>query len=105
MFWIDLSDFLIRSINYSYETGNLSITQKQGIITCIPKKDKPRQYIKNWRPITLLNSVYKLLSSVLADRFKKVLPKIISEDQTGFMSGRYIGDNIRLIYDLIHVEI
>ena len=40
-------------------------------------------------------------SSCIANRLKKVLPKLISEDQTGFMSDRYMGDNIRLIYDMI----
>ena len=56
---------------------------------------------KNWRPISLLNVVYKIGSTCIANRLKRVLPSLISEDQTGFMANRYIGDNIRLIYDLI----
>ena len=45
--------------------------------------------------------VYKIGSTCIANRLKRVLPSLISEDQTGFMANRYIGDNIRLIYDLI----
>ena len=69
---------------------------------CIPKGYKPKEYIKNWRPISLLNVVYKLGSSCIANRLKKALPSLINEDQTGFMSNRYMEDNIRLIYDLIY---
>ena len=68
VFWKDLGHFVVRSINYAYDVGELSVTQKQGIITCLPKEDKPRHYLKNWRPISLLNIVYKIASeSVLIE--------------------------------------
>ena len=101
-FWVDIGKFVYRSINYGYEHGELSVTQKQGIITCIPKDDKPKQFMKNWRPISLLNTTYKLVSSCIAERIKSVLPLLISNDQTGFIPGRFIGENTRLIYDLLH---
>ena len=41
-FWIDIGAFVLRSINYGYRTGLLSVTQKQGIITCLPKLNKCR---------------------------------------------------------------
>ena len=75
----------------------MSITQRQGVITCLPKGDKPKQYLKNWRPITLLNVIYRLASGCIAERMKLILNKLISNDQTGFMSGRYIGENTRLV--------
>ena len=58
-------------------------------------------YLKNWRPISLLNVIYKLASSVIATRLKSVLHKVIHDDQKGFISGRCIGENIRLIYDIL----
>ena len=79
-FWIDLKNFILNSLNYGYETGSLSITPKQGIITCLPKPNKSPFYLKNWRPISLLNVIYKLASSVIASRLKKVLHKLIHED-------------------------
>ena len=42
-FWIDLGFIILRSLNYAYQTGSLSVTQKQGIITCLPKPNKNRQ--------------------------------------------------------------
>ena len=102
-FYNDLKVFIRKSINEGYRDGKLSITQRQGIITCLPKGDKPKQFLKNWRPITLLNVIYKLASGSIAERIKQVLDKLISKEQTGFMSGRYIGENTRLIYDILHI--
>ena len=79
----------------------MSVTKRQGVITCIPKEGKDKQYLKNWRPITLLNTMYKIASSCIAARLKMVLPKLISEEQKGFLKGRYIGENIRLLYDTL----
>ena len=100
-FWVDVGHFVLRSINYGYEIGELSSTQKEGVITCIPKGSKNKQYVKNWRPISLLNVTYKLASACIANRLKKVLPSLIHKDQTGFIAGRYIGENIRTLYDLL----
>ena len=100
-FWRDLGVYILRSINYAYENGLLSVTQKQGIVTCLPKPNKPRHLLKNWRPISLLNVIYKIMSSAIANRLKNVLNNIIYQDQKGFISGRYIGENIRLIYDIL----
>ena len=57
--------------------------------------------LKNWRPITLLNNDYKIASKVIAKIIEVVLPRLIHTDQTGFIKGRYIGENIRLISDLL----
>ena len=57
--------------------------------------------LSNWRPITLLNLDYKIASKVIAKRIERFLPKIIHSDQTGFVKGRYIGQNIGLINDIM----
>lgn len=101
MFWKQLGFFVVRSINYAFHNGLMSVTQRQGIITCIPKENKPRHFIKNWRPITLLNTVYKIASGAISNRIKTVLDKLISKEQTGFLKGRFIGENIRLVYDVM----
>ena len=101
IFWNQIGKFLLRSLNEAFIKGELSITQKQSVITCIPKGDKPKQFLKNWRPISLLNVDYKILSGVLAKRMKMVLPSVISSNQKGFMKNRYIGENTRLVYDII----
>ena len=53
-----------------------SVTQKQGVITCIPKDGKPKQHVKNRRPISLLNTSYKIASAYIASRLKLMLPKV-----------------------------
>ena len=80
----------------------MSISLRQCLISCIPKGNKHRIFLKNWRPISLLSCVYKILSSAVANRLKGVLDKSILRTQTGFISERYIGENIHLIYDLLH---
>ena len=85
--WIDLGCFMWRAINASYEKGELSESMKRGVISCIPKGNKAKALLKNWRPISLLNTTYKLASLCIAERLKSVLPKIINEDKTGFISG------------------
>ena len=102
-FWKQVGGFVVRSLNEGFLNKQMSITQREGIIIGIPKGDKPREYIRNWRPISLLNVVYKIGSTCIANRIKTVLPKLIHSDQTGFVKGRYIGDNLRLIYDLMHL--
>ncbi|WP_419593383.1 reverse transcriptase domain-containing protein, partial [Thiolapillus sp.] len=101
-FWNDLGSFLVRAINESFKKESLSSPQKEGIITLLPKGDKPRQFLENWRPITLLNVSYKIASGCIANRIKRILPDIIHSDQTGFVSGRCISENTRLLYDVIH---
>ena len=99
IFWKDIGNFVLESLNESFNTGELSITQKQGVITLLPKGNKPRELIKNWQPITLLNLDYKLLAGVLASRMKEVLPSIIQNEQKGFLKNQYIVETIRTIAD------
>ena len=75
---------------------------RQCVISCLPKGDKPRYFLKNWRPISLLSVIYKMASLALSARLKSVLEKIISPTQSGFVANRFIGENIRIIYDIIH---
>ena len=70
MFWKNLDHFIVRSTNHGFVKGELSITQREGIITCIPKDNKPRHFITNYRPISLLNCVYKIASGTIANRIK-----------------------------------
>ena len=96
----------VNCINFCIQKGQLTLGQRRGLITLIPKKDKNRIFLKNWRPITLLNSDYKILAKALANRLCTFLPDIISEDQTGYIKGRFIGCNIRLVEDIMqYVEL
>ena len=101
VFWNDLAEILLNALNFSFETGQLSISQRRSIVKLIPKKDAELSLIKNWRPLTLLNCDYKIASKAIASRIKTFLPKLISDDQTGFLKGRCISENIRLLDSVI----
>ena len=96
-----LGKYLLNSYNEAFNRGSLSVSQKRGTITLIPEGDENLSDLKNWRPISLLNIDYKILSKALVKRMEQYLPKLIHSDQTGFVNGRYIGQNIRLLSDIM----
>ena len=97
----DLIGFIMKYVEFTELTGSLSINQRIGVITLIPKGIKDKKALKNWRPITLLSTLYKVISGVIANRFRIILPKIIGLDQKGFVDGRYMGEVTRTLYDAI----
>jgi hypothetical protein len=99
IFWNYLKDDLISGLNFSSEINCLSQLQAQGLITLNRKPNKDLPKLSNWRPISLLNVDYKILTKVIANRIKRLLNTLIDNSQTGFIKGRYIGENIRLLYD------
>jgi len=78
LLWKDL----LNSYNEAFRKGSLSISQRKGIITLAPKGDTNLTDLTNWRPISLLNVDYKILSKLLAMRVEKYLPNLIHTDQT-----------------------
>ena len=101
MFWNTIKKYYVNSINYSFEAGSLTELQKQSIITLIPKQNKDITTLDNWRPISLLNVDYKIAAKVIANRVKNIITEIIDHSQTGFIKGQYIGENIRLLFEII----
>ena len=71
------------------------------MITLIEKKDKDKRYLKNWRPISLINVDAKIASKALAFRIRKVITNLIHSDQTAYVKRRYIGESAPLITDIL----
>ena len=69
-FWGEFVSSLISALNFSYDQGTLSVSQKRGIIKLIPKKDADPPFIKNWRPLTFLNCDYKIATKAIANRIR-----------------------------------
>ena len=93
-FFHEISGLLVQALNESFNVGQLSTSQWQATITVIEKKDKDKRFIKNWRPISLINVDTKIASKILAMRMQNILTSIISHDQTGKVKGRYILVNL-----------
>jgi hypothetical protein len=73
--------------------GEASAFINRGLITLIPKT-RDRSKLGNWKPITLLGCIYKILAKALTGRLQTFLPSIIRPNQTGFVEGRSILDNV-----------
>ena len=102
-FWEDIKLPFQNSVRESMQLKMLSVSQRQAIIKLVEKKDRDKREIKNWRPISLLNVDYKIISKVLANRLKDILPKLISFEQTAYVKNRFIGESGRLISDILEV--
>lgn len=100
-FWEDLKtdvNSLIRALLYE-ESGLVSLNATHVVL--IPKVPKP-DLVSQFRPISLCNYSYKVLSKVLANRLKVVMPHIISSSQNAFVEGRQIHDNIGIAHEMFH---
>ena len=101
LFMPELKYWLFRVYLEAIERDYLNNLILEGTITCIPKGGKDRNSLKNWRPLTHLNSIYKFFSTIISNRIKKNLGSIIAPDQTGFISKRFLGENTRLLLDTL----
>ena len=100
-FWLDLKDILFQSFCYSFHNGSLTNDQRRGVLNLIPKANKDLRFLRNWRPVSILNTDYKILTKALAIRLQEVLPNLIHTDQVGYLKGRHISENIRIIEDML----
>ena len=66
VFWCLIKFIVLGTIHKIFENKELPITVRLGIIARIPKGDKDKKFISNWRPLTLLETLYKILSSTWA---------------------------------------
>ena len=70
-FYDEIITYLLDALNPAFDQGQLSNSQCQAMITLIEKKGKDKRYLKNWRPISLINVDAKIASEALAFRIRK----------------------------------
>ena len=102
VFWLQLKEAFYQMMIQGYEEDILHDTARRGILNLIPKPNKDTRYIKNLRPITLLNTDYKIIEKSIANKMLPALQHIIHTDQRGFMKDRRISVNIRKMLDIMH---
>ncbi|GFS09237.1 retrovirus-related Pol polyprotein from type-1 retrotransposable element R2 [Elysia marginata] len=101
-FWRVLKTPLFNSYAESIQEGELTLSQRRGIIALIHKGNNTcRRNLNNWRCITPINVDYKIFTKMPALRLQKVIKSIVHENQSGFISGRKICSHIRLLDDII----
>lgn len=91
-FWIDIKDDVLRFVNEFHRNGRLTKGINFTFIALISKIENP-QRLNDFRPISLIGSVYKVLAKLLANRLQNVIGTLISDTQTTFVNGRQILDN------------
>ena len=100
-FYNEIKQPLYQMFVHAYNLQLLPLSTRRGMISLLPKKGKDRRYVKNMRPLTLLNCDYKILAKIFDNRMKSVLPNLTHSDQTGFPPGRNISTNIRKSLDVM----
>ena len=101
MFFGKIKALLLDVFNEAIEMNRLHISARRGIITLLPKRQRDLLLVKSWRPICLLCCDYKAFSKIITNRMKEYFHQLIHSDQTGFMAGRSIADNIRKASDIL----
>lgn len=99
--WEIIKQGVIPYVKTFFHQNHLDPKLNQTHVCLIPKIDSPSS-IRDYRPISLSNVAYKIISKILAERLKPYLNGAISENQNAFISGRLITDNVLIAHELMH---
>ena len=100
-YWEVVSPYVTKCVLQILNSGSLPCVLNETYICLIPKVQCP-QKITEFRPINLCNVIYKIMSKVLANRLKRILPKVIGEAQSAFVPGRQITDNVFVAFETMN---
>jgi len=96
-----VAPLLLTAYHYALQSGTLAPSWREATIVVIHKEGKDPTKCESYRPISLLNTDIRILTSILSRRVNKIITNIIHPDQTGFITGRYYADNIRRLLNLM----
>ncbi|OAE26483.1 hypothetical protein AXG93_815s1460 [Marchantia polymorpha subsp. ruderalis] len=95
--WPHMKQFYVNMVHKFWEEGVLAETVTEGMIRLIPKTVNKTE-LKDWRPLTMLNTDYKIIARILAGRLQLLLQKIVFPQQTRFIKGRQMLDNVLALW-------
>lgn len=99
--WSIVESAIIKEIQEFFSSGSLPSSINETHIRLIPKNLNPRK-VMDYRPIALCNVYYKIISKLLSIRLKPILEEVISENQSAFIPGRAISDNVLITHEVLH---
>ena len=100
-FWLVVGDLVKREIKEVFMKQKVPEYLNQTLIALIPKQPSP-ETVSHYRPISLYNTVYKIISEIIVLRIRPLLPSLISPMQTAFIQGRREIDNVIIAQELIY---
>ena len=92
--WEKIGPDLVGVLNIAFMRGTLPRSMTQGLITLLYKEKGDAALLKNWRPVTLMNVDYKILTKVLTNRLKPHMDKLVSIEQACGVPSRTIHDQL-----------
>ncbi|XP_019171913.1 PREDICTED: uncharacterized protein LOC109167347 [Ipomoea nil] len=99
--WDVVGDDVFLLVKEAFATGTLPEGLNETLIALIPKV-KDLESIKQFRPISLCNVIYKIVTKTITNRLKRILPKIVGPFQSSFVPGRQISDNVLIFQEVMH---
>jgi hypothetical protein len=99
--WELLKDDVVKAVKNFFDTGQMQEGVNETTIVPIPKKDNPK-VLKDFRPISLCNVIYKVVSKCRVNRLRPLLQELIAPMQSGFVPGRLITDNALIAFECLH---
>lgn len=99
--WPTLSSTVEQEVHRFFTTAMLPAEVAKSNMVLIPKKDNPTR-VSDYRPISICNVMYKIISKILANRLKPIMHLLIHSNQVAFTPGRQISDQIILMREVLH---
>ena len=99
--WSVVGESLFSAVKDIFEGGSIDSAICKTLVVLIPKKDKPENF-SQFKPISLCNTFYKIITKIITNRFKVIMNKVVTPMQSSFVPGRHMTDNIIITQEVVH---
>ena len=99
--WPTMDNDVVKAVRSFFTMGSMPKEVNNSLIVLIPKLSNPSS-VNHYRPISLCNVVYKIISKLLVEKLRPLLDKLISPTQSAFIPNRWIVENQIIVQELLH---